>query len=353
MKEIRDILRAYNDLKDSGQSLALATVFDVKGSSYRRTGARMLISDSGSWFGGISGGCIEGNALKKAQMVMADGIARIVTYDTENDDEASIGVSLGCNGVISLIITPLNLDLAYDPMKKLTKILGSRRTEILLTVLETTVSSLPAGSVMGLDDLGKVSGASNAFTEIDAIAVSGKSKVVVLNSMKIFAEAIQPDIHLMVMGGNYDIYPLLQIADNLSWKKTIVSNPKRVFTSAKGLADEIVADLEEVEIDRHCVGVVMSHDYQADLKNLGKALNSDLQYIGVLGPAVRRQDMINELRANGQNIDESRIYGPAGLDIGALQPEEIAVAIVSEIISVLRNREARSLRERLSTIHER
>ena len=146
MKEIRGIIAEYDKALETKQSFALATVFEVKGSSYRRSGARMLIRDDGNWFGGISGGCIEGNALKRANLVMADGKARLVTYDTSLDIEASVGVSLGCNGVISLIIAPL-VNSEYNPVDQLRKVVNNRIPTLVLTVLESMNPSLPAGSV--------------------------------------------------------------------------------------------------------------------------------------------------------------------------------------------------------------
>ena len=97
MKEIRDIIRAYEEAKKVGKQTALATVVHVEGSSYRRPGARMLIEDDGQLTGAISGGCLEGDALRKALLVITEKRSRLVTYDTMDDDDAKFGVGLGCN----------------------------------------------------------------------------------------------------------------------------------------------------------------------------------------------------------------------------------------------------------------
>ena len=96
----------------------------------------------------------------------------------------------------------------------------------------------------------------------------------------------------------------------------------------------------------------MSHDYNADLRSLKKVLTSDMVYIGVLGPASRRKDMLEELSVNDVE-SKARIFGPAGLDIGASQPEEIAISIVSEILTVMRHRPGSSLRDRQGPIYNR
>ena len=109
----------------------------------------------------------------------------------------------------------------------------------------------------------------------------------------------------------------------------------------------------DVAVDKYTVGIIMSHDYNADLKNLAKALSSNLQYIGLLGPASRKKDMLEDLPSTIEKSQEDRIFGPAGLDIGASQPEEIAVSIVSEILSVMRQRPGNSLRDRHGPIYDR
>ena len=107
MKEIKAIIHAYDLLDKNTTRAALATVVRVEGSSYRRTGARMLVTDDGVWVGGISGGCLEGDALKRARLAISKAESSLVTYDTTEDDAYQIGVGLGCNGVIDILFTPL------------------------------------------------------------------------------------------------------------------------------------------------------------------------------------------------------------------------------------------------------
>src|SRR6186713_3688909 len=104
MKEIKDIIAAYRMAQEQGKQAALATVVHVEGSSYRRPGARMLITDDGQLTGAISGGCLEGDALRKALLVMAQQKPMLVTYDTMDDDDAKFGVGLGCNGIIQVLL---------------------------------------------------------------------------------------------------------------------------------------------------------------------------------------------------------------------------------------------------------
>src|SRR5687768_18594001 len=107
MKEIRDIIAAFDVAQKLGKQTALATVVSVEGSSYRRPGARMLITEDGELTGAISGGCLEGDALRKALYVMSEQRAMVVTYDTSDEDDAKIGVGLGCNGIVRILIEPV------------------------------------------------------------------------------------------------------------------------------------------------------------------------------------------------------------------------------------------------------
>src|ERR1700712_5900824 len=126
MKEIIDIVAAYENALKAQKKTALATVVLVEGSAYRRAGARMLITEDGQLTGAISGGCLEGDALRKARMVILQQEALLVTYDTTDDDDAKFGVGLGCNGIIHILIEPLFANSEISPISLCKKFLGKR-----------------------------------------------------------------------------------------------------------------------------------------------------------------------------------------------------------------------------------
>ncbi|RLD24468.1 MAG: XshC-Cox1 family protein [Bacteroidetes bacterium] len=359
MKEITNIVEVYESLKNTPARLVLATVIDIKGSSYRRTGARMLIQDNGEYHGGISGGCIEGNALKKAHLALSKNKAIEVTYDTSKDNEAEIGVSLGCNGVISVLITPIDIRDPNNAVEQLRSCLSSREPTILITVLESDGDSIEAGQVIKYISEGALEKQFGAGyqpeldKDIQTILANGKSKINVYKNCKLFLEHIPPSTQIVIMGGNYDVYPLLKITDSLNWQSVIVANPKRLAHNIHQLANQVVTDFNDVNIDQFTVAILMSHDYNADLRNLEKVLKSDIKYIGLLGPASRKQDMLADMPFTINKSDEDRIFGPAGLDLGASQPEEIAISIVAEVLSVMRQRPGTSLRDRQGPIYDR
>src|SRR6188474_1939772 len=134
MKEIKDIIRSFDEAQQQKRQTALATVVHVEGSSYRRPGARMLIEDNGQLTGAISGGCLEGDALRKALLVMTEKRSRLVTYDTMDDDDAKFGVGLGCNGIIQVLIEPIDIADPDNPIQYLKAVNEKRQKAVLITL---------------------------------------------------------------------------------------------------------------------------------------------------------------------------------------------------------------------------
>ncbi|HSK12266.1 MAG TPA: XdhC family protein, partial [Phnomibacter sp.] len=134
MKEIREIIKAYDDAVHAGKRSALAAVVHLDGSSYRRPGARMLVSDEGELTGAISGGCLEGDALRKAMLVLSQQKSKLVTYDTSDEEDATIGIQLGCAGVIQVLFEPIHANDANNPIQLLRKAVAVRQRSILVTL---------------------------------------------------------------------------------------------------------------------------------------------------------------------------------------------------------------------------
>lgn len=373
MKEISAIIDTYNSMDKDKTRAALATVVRVEGSSYRRTGARMLVMDNGLWVGGISGGCLEGDALKRARFAIARSESTLITYDTTEEDEHQIGVGLGCNGIIDVLFTPLN----YEDNKNPVEILKScrelrRKTHVLVTIIglkNIQFDNLKSGDVIeynGLESLYNIQDENLKFCLNQAIEnqiLIGKSAPVKLaieraEKMDIFIEILPPEIHLVLMGNQYDVYPLTRLAKEMGWRVTIVANPLKVNNKISNIADEIVLpeNFTDVLFDNHTAIVLMSHDYKTDKYNLPKALKTDSPFIGMLGPKVRSEKIFTELASEGLQIPKTnfeRIHAPVGLDIGAVSPEEIALSLIAEVRASFSNREGSFLRLRQSTIHER
>ncbi len=371
MKEIRTIISAYDALNTTQVQAALATVVRVEGSSYRRTGARMLVQDNGTWVGGISGGCLEGDALKQARMAIFKAIPTLITYDTTQDDEHQIGVGLGCNGIIDVLFTPLDFSDKNNPVEVLKRCLvAPRQLHTLLTVTkiegeshdltigqaivfknETSLSFIQEQNLR--DSL--INSILNQQIKGNSAPLSVKTKT---GSLAIFIELVPPPIHLVIMGHQYDVFPLSRLTKELGWDTTIVASEVKINQKIRGLVSTVVAPekFDEVKFDAYTAVVLMSHDFEKDKYNLINSLKTNARYIGMLGPRARSERIWRELSEGGFEISEeekARIYAPVGLDIGAVSPEEIALSLISEIRAVFSGREGQFLRLRGEPIHER
>ncbi len=368
MKEIEQIIKAYQKIDFSQQKAALATVVRVEGSSYRRIGARMLVLDSGEWIGGISGGCLEGDALKKARLAMAQNKASLVTYDTSEDDPFQIGVGLGCNGIIDVLITPLNPENPLNAVLNLSRCIENRQTTLLLTATQVPkdFNDISLGDSQVFDD--KNTFLSNLPTEIsEKIAIEaqrilheGKSEIIKIELenkqiLQFLFEIINPAIRLLVFGSNYDIYAVVRAAKELGWKVCSICNPNKMHPTLFEIADEVQPKDYSPTIDNFTVAVSMCHDFESDYKNLLQLLNTNISYIGLLGPKKRTLKMYDRMQKEGivwQISNEERIFSPVGLDIGASTPEEIALSICAEIRAFFAHRNGNNLKFRSKPIYQ-
>jgi len=372
MKEIKAIIEAYDRIDRSTTKAALATVVRVEGSSYRRTGARMLVMDDGVWVGGISGGCLEGDALKRARLAIAKSQASLVTYDTTEEDQHQIGVGLGCNGVIDVLLTPLSFTDTTNPVEILKSCMNERRqTHILLTVigLEDDYQGLQAGTMLRYTGPESITFLDNSNLQaelihtIEVYTEKGRSRPRAFDlpdgrTLELFIEILPPEIHLVLMGHQYDVLPLARLTKEIGWRTTIVANPQKLMSKLLAVTDAIVApaDFGTILIDEHTAIILMSHDFKTDKHNLPKVLQTAASYVGMLGPKVRSEKILKELSEEGIAISKAeseRIHAPVGLDIGAISPEEIALSILAEIRAVFSQRTGEALRLRTTPIHER
>jgi xanthine dehydrogenase accessory factor len=310
VKEIRTIVAAWQSLDLTQTKAALATVVRVEGSSYRRAGARMLVLDDGTYLGGISGGCLEGDALRRAQKGIALQRPSVITYDTTQDDDYQIGVGLGCQGIIDVLFTPLQSNDPDCPLRILAGLTGTRQPVTLITVTDSTDPQ----------QLGKT-------------WLSNDNKRVTEGDNRYFIETILPATHIVAYGGSYDIHTLRRQTLELGWDFTVVNKKSP----------------QQPVIDEYTAVLLMSHDYNMDKENLTNLLPSAAAYIGILGPHKRADKLFAELAIKEDDL--RRIYAPAGLDIGAATPEEIALSILAEVRSHFARRTGVSLRHRQGSIY--
>lgn len=361
MKELQDILKAYEAITVRGQAAALATVVKVAGSSYRRPGARMLVTQAGRAAGSVSGGCLESDVVQQAQRVIASGEAALLTYDTTEDSDIVYGAGLGCRGVIHILIERVTPGFA----EFLAGLMGDRQRGVLATVLQA--EGIPLGSRLCLRegfspvcDMGDADLAARVLEDSHDALRSGVSRVQSYGQRDVFIEVLEPPVPLIIFGAGPDAPPLVRLAKELGWHVTVVDERLGSADPARlPLADTLVACppeavAERVGLDARTVAVLTTHNYLQDLRLLETLLPSPLRYLGILGPKRRTQQMLADLHRQGITPTEdqlSRVHGPAGLDIGADTPEGIALAIVAEINAVLAGRSGGLLRKRDGPIY--
>ena len=370
MKELQQIIQAYQKCKTRNQRAALATVVKVDGSAYRRPGARMLVTEEGELTGAISGGCLEGDALRKAQSVIFQQQSMVVTYDTTDDDDQKFGVGLGCNGIIQVLIEPIDINEQYNPVELLKIALEDRESSILVTVfsLKYTRSEQVGTKILKKGDLilgahdkienGLYHSIQKEILHADINQPNQIKKYGEFDDSFVFYENIKPPIQLFLFGAGNDTIPLTKMAALLGWQIQVIDGRKNHATKERfpdasslviGPPSEVVRHLKP---DNNSVALLMTHNFEYELEVLEHLLPYSLPYIGILGPKKKTEKLISRLSEKGIRTPTENIYAPTGLNLGAEGAEEIALAILSEIKAVLNKVTPIFLREKSGPIHE-
>lgn len=348
--ELGRLLAAADEEEHRGRPVVLATVVDRRGSSYRRPGARLLVRSDGSSVGLVSGGCLEAEVVEQAHAVAERGEARVVTFDLTADEEAIWGWGLGCNGAIDVLLQPPRSSRAV--LAALRRARASAAPSVLALALDgpsvgrhllLTADGRADGDLAATDDL--VAAARERLTADRPVRRAVARTDVLL-------EVVRAPLTLVVCGAGEDVDPVVQFATQLGWSVVVTDDrrarlPEGRFTAGTRTVVVDAADVADaVGLHADTYVVVMSHDFLRDAAYLAAAVDTDAAYIGLLGPARRRERLVAQLGRAGIRLgprDRARIHGPAGLDIGAEGPTEIAWSICSEVLAVSRGRSARHL----------
>ena len=374
MRELDAIIAQYEQLKNVGTESVLATVVHVEGSSYRRAGARMLVDEFGNITGAISGGCLEGDALRKALHALHQQKKKLVTFDTSDEDDAVIGAQLGCNGIIQVLFEPLDYKDELNPCELLKKVVNQKNPLAIVIHFNLNKHKEQPGTKLVISADSEIFGRKPEEDLLDSILE--QARISLENQSHHFAEIFigeelhhffiqnyQPPVKLIIVGAGNDAQILAQQADLLGWDVVVTdgrpthANKDRFTSSCQIIVSKPERTLENIDVDHRCCFVLMSHNYNYDLAVL-KLLFAEkmIPYIGILGPLKKYQRMVKELEEEGFDLrqtDLDKIYAPVGLEIGAETPAEIGLSILAEIQSVLTGKSARHLREKSTPIHEK
>ena len=391
--ELRAIVEAHARARAQNLPAALVTVVKTSGSTYRRPGARMLVlppaQDGGAagsvgadFLGSISGGCLEDDARERALETLATGRATVVRYDTTAESDIVLGTGLGCQGVVHILIQPLGTG-ASDPVDGIRRALADRRAGALASVV--AVEGVPAAGHPAVGDTlwlpAADAGAGGSFQDTAlAEAVAADARAVLRDEtdpglrtygladqnarVEIFVDLIRPPRSVLVCGAGHDAVPLVRLGKELGWRVRVADGRRAYLAPARFPdADALLhcppaAFRERVPVEPGESAVLMTHNYLHDRAILAALLASDAAYIGVLGPRRRTDRLLDELAtelgAGHPALGKAslrRLHGPAGLDIGAESPEQIALAIVAEIEAVGARRGGGLLKHRSAPLH--
>jgi Xanthine and CO dehydrogenases maturation factor, XdhC/CoxF family len=288
MKELRDIISLWE--KHRGPC-ALATLVRATGSSYRRPGARLLITSTGHTAGALSAGCIEDDVTTYARDVIASGETKLVSFDTRR--------RFGCSGSIEIFIERLNGQV----MNELCGRIRARESCDLVTVYER---------------------AERRGTSVGSVDAPDGA----------FVHRIQPVLRLIIIGDGADAHALGRHARLLGWEPKMLSSIPEV----------------SVVFDSRTAAVIATHHFGRDCAALRFLLPLGLEYVGLLGPRRRREELLVDAIDSGAAMN-SRLFAPAGLHLGAETPDEIALSIIAEIQGVFAGATVEHLRDRKAPIH--
>ena len=376
MTELERLLDAYDQHRAAGRACALASVVDVAGSAYRRPGARMLVTDEGQLTGAISGGCLEGDARRRARRTIRQGRPTLVTYDsTDPDDDLQFGAALGCQGIVQILLEPLDFQDPNNPLELLrrwadatahapavvaTVFAGAGPSDevqvgqrLLLLANGSVESTLPDTAALYQPLLADARAALAAGRPATRHYPAGSGAV------RVSLEILRPPVRLTVYGAGNDVQPLVRLAAGLGWRVTVVDGrPAQVQPARFPEAYAVrVLPLEQVaqQPSDGAFALLMTHNYYYDLAVLRHLLpDATTPYIGLLGPRKKYERLLQDLVKDTPDAAaqlHSRLHSPIGLNLGAETPEEIALSIVAEIQAVLTGRPAGFLRDSPYPIH--
>ncbi len=367
------LLPLFERCRQRNEAAVLATVFRTAGSTYAKPGEQMLIAPSGEYAGLLSGGCLEGDLRERAVEVRRSGTAAIVSYDMRSADDEVFGLGSGCEGAMDILLTRTGPAESWEPLASLARAFRAELPAVAAFVTASADPSVPLGQVF-------MEMPSSDFTAVERSAASGLPAdwAVVLRAAMRTATAAsndrpaaswfeyeQPRLRallvplrlpprLLVCGAGPDARPVVGLAAFLAWRVTVVDH-RSAYADAARFApgtevletrpESLTADLQ---LDRYDAAVVMSHHLDSDLAYLRALAPTRVPYVGLLGPAARRERLLRDLGPSATPL-QRRLRAPIGLDIGGRAAESIALAIVSEIHAVLAGRAGRPFQDTAGT----
>ena len=312
----------------------------------------MLITADGHFQGMLSGGCLEGDLAERARTVIETGSAQSVTYDLGKNDEELWGLGVGCDGLMRIFLQPLLLNDNYEPFASMARAFVGDSVQFAVTVLESSLEGLAVGATLvtvdadvAFSDIGDdydEQVKAEATVALQEMRSFSKDIVIGDGTAKLLISLLQPPPEILVLGAGLDAEPVVRLSSELGWRVTIQDHrPAYIESGNFAMAEHVhcmpVAEISSsFDLNRYAATIVMSHHLASDRQYLRQLAASRIAYIGLLGPGDRRRRLLEELGELSDSL-ESRLHGPAGLDLGGRGPASIALSIVAEMHQFLMN----------------
>ena len=364
MKDLYDLIKFGLAHPDAwSENYAIATVLHTEGHAYRRAGDRLLLKKGRKIFGAVSGGCLEESIAADSDRFSSDLHARRVDYDSRSASDLIWGTATDCGGLVSVLIQRWDA-VINNLCGWIDERLSARRPVLLATVINKDDQQL--GRQIAVDTSGEV------FSHVDSLPIqaavmartadllsesTGKPnryshRTCVAGRAELLLEYIPPPTSLVIIGAGDDALPLVDGAKRLGWNVTVIDHrPAYADHQRLPLADRVLLTQPDsysdvLRPDPWTVSIVMTHNWRQDAAAVAALAQFDLPYVGIIGNTTRTEKILATLAA--RNGSRSRagasFYHPAGLDIGARNPEEVALSVIAEIQAVLSGRQGASLK---------
>ncbi len=334
--EIKTLFQTLKIWQQRGKKAVFVSVVALEGSSYRKPGVRMIISDDGESVGAVSGGCVEKEIERQAQSVFRTGKAKVMTYDGR--------LRIGCEGIIHILIEPVFL--CDELLNDFESVLNSRQKFRMDAFFHYDVGEYEnIGTLITLKD--KTHSLNPSFTAEQ------------VDYQECFSQTFEPIFQLFIFGSEHDAVQLSQAAKLLGWEVTIVASADEskscdYFPGASSLITPSFDNIDTSVFDKQTAVVLMTHNFSKDVQYLMALKDIQPAYLGMIGSVNRRERIFATLMDYYPDISSEfpeQIHSPAGVNIGAVTASEIAVSVLAEILSVVRSQQPAALREKAGSIH--
>jgi xanthine dehydrogenase accessory factor len=343
---MKDILAELDLWQRDREEIAIATLVRLRGSAPRRPGARLCVTRGGRMAGSVSGGCVENAILDRARAVLDGGAAVLASYGIA--DDVAFRVGLSCGGAIDVLIEPFRPTAPWQAARHAVE---HERPAVLAVALGPAallgrqLALLEDGSTVGSIDPGLDRQVS---ADAQRLLPVGGTRVITVawqgGEASVFLEGFTPPPRLFIVGATHVAVSLCRMAKELGFRVSVI-DARGVFATAERFpdTDELLEEwpdrvLAERRLDARSYVVILTHDPKFDVPALALTLRSAAGYIGIIGSRKTHERRRARLRTEHGFTDAEldRIHAPIGLAIGAETPQEIALAIIAEMVAVRR-----------------